>query len=115
MKKILIALILITLIAPVAMIGANGEGPGQIITEPGQIEAFFEWGLGFIWGLMIVAVTVMLLFAGFNFVTAGGDETKIKTAKDMLKYSLIGIAIIVLSGSILYLIQNILQEGAITN
>ena len=111
MKKIFLVLILITLLVPVFVVASEG-GPGVIWREPGDVERFFSWALNFIWGLMIVAVTVMLLFAGFTFITAGGEEAKITKAKDMLKYSLIGVAVIVLSGSILWLIQNTLQEGA---
>jgi len=41
----------------------------------------------------IVAV-LAIIYAGFMFVTASGDEEKIKTAKKILLYSVIGIAIL---------------------
>ncbi|MDO8523219.1 MAG: TrbC/VirB2 family protein [bacterium] len=43
----------------------------------------------------IPVATIFLLYAGFLFVTARGDETKLKTAKEVFWYTVIGTAIIV--------------------
>ncbi len=41
-----------------------------------------------------VIAVVMIMYAGFTYVTAGGDMSKIKTATDMLLYTSIGAAIL---------------------
>lgn len=41
-----------------------------------------------------VIAVVMIMYAGFTYVTAGGDMNKIKTATDMLLYTSIGAAIL---------------------
>jgi hypothetical protein len=42
----------------------------------------------------IPAAAIFLIYTGFLFVSARGDETKLKTAKEMFKYTVIGTAII---------------------
>jgi len=44
--------------------------------------------------LMIMATVLYLLYAGFMFVIAKGDPTKLKKAKDALFWGLIGAALI---------------------
>lgn len=41
-----------------------------------------------------VLAVIAIIFAGFKFVTAGGDEGKLKTAKAILLYTVIGIVIL---------------------
>ena len=41
-----------------------------------------------------VIATVMIIYAGFKYVTAGGNDTKIKEAHDALKWAVIGAAIL---------------------
>lgn len=44
----------------------------------------------------IVAV-VMVMIAGFNFITANGDSSKISTARSALTYAVIGLIIVALA------------------
>lgn len=44
--------------------------------------------------LMIMAATLYLLYAGFMFVTAKGDPTRLKTAQNALLWGLVGVALI---------------------
>lgn len=55
-----------------------------------------NWVLGF---LALVAIVIVLI-GGFEWMTAGGSEDKVKTAKTRLKYGLIGLAIIFLAWAI---------------
>ena len=48
------------------------------------------------WAVGLVAV-VMGMYAGILFITAGGDAAKVSTARNILLYSIIGIAVAVLA------------------
>jgi len=51
---------------------------------------------------------LMYVWAGFQFLTAGGDEKKIATAKKTLVWTTIGIAVLVMSKGIILAVEGIL-------
>lgn len=51
-------------------------------------------------GLLGALLLVYLIMAGFLWMTAGGDDTKVKKARDMIKNAVIGIVIIAASMAI---------------
>jgi hypothetical protein len=46
-------------------------------------------------GFLGIVFLVLLLYAGFLWMTAAGDETKTKKAKDIIMQSIIGLVIVV--------------------
>jgi len=59
-------------------------------------------------GAVVAAVAV--IYAGFMFVTAQGDEGKIKTAKATLLYTVIGLAILLGARVIASVIENTIRS-----
>lgn len=57
--------------------------------------------LSFIVGIVAV---IMVITAGFKYVTAGGDSNKITSAKNTLIYAIIGVAIAVLAQVIVHFV-----------
>ena len=53
----------------------------------------------FSWVVGLVAV-IMVIFGGFRYVTAAGDTTKTKSARDTILYALIGLLIVALAQTI---------------
>ncbi len=51
-------------------------------------------------GIVGVVAVIMIVVAGFKYITSGGDSAKLTSAKNTLVYALIGIVIVVLSQSI---------------
>lgn len=47
---------------------------------------------------------IVIIIGGFMYVTAGGDAGKIKTARDTIIYSVIGLVVIALAQSIIVFI-----------
>ncbi len=60
--------------------------------------------------LLGIIFVVLILIAGYNWMTAGGEEEKIRKAKDTIKKAIIGLAIIILSYAITYFVFKYLGE-----
>lgn len=56
--------------------------------------------------LAVPVIAVMIIYAGFLFVTAGGDETQIEDAKSTALYVAIGAAIILGADLIIAVLEN---------
>lgn len=59
-----------------------------------DLQTIFMNVLDMVQTIMIMASTLYLLFAGFMFVTAKGDPTKLKKAQNALLWGLVGAALI---------------------
>lgn len=64
--------------------------------------------LDFVFNIALVAAPLMVVIAGFLFVTGGGDPLKLKRARDILLWTAIGFSIILVSKGIPFLIKDIL-------
>jgi hypothetical protein len=40
---------------------------------------------------------IVIILAGFNYVSAGGDKNKLELAQDMLNYGILGLVLVVLA------------------
>ncbi len=63
-------------------------------------------------GFLGIIVLLFVLYGGYLWLTSGGDERKVETAKRVLKNSAIGLVIIILSFAITSFILNRLEEAA---
>ena len=63
--------------------------------------------------LLGVIAVIFLLWAGFLFITAGGDPDKVNTARQNVMYAMVGVAVAVLARGIVSLVQGLMktQEG----
>ena len=62
----------------------------------------------FIYKVALVLAPLLIVIGGFYFVTASGDPAKIETGKNIIKYTLIGLLIILLSRGLITLIKQVL-------
>jgi len=77
-----------------------GWGGAQVPTEVSSAKSMvqiIQGGLNFLLGISGLLAMVMLVIGGFMFFAASGDEKRAETAKSMVKYSIMGIAVVVLS------------------
>lgn len=81
------------------------------IETPGQALELLQRILSFAWIVLMVIVVIMLLYGGFKFVTASEDGNEIEKARIMMKFSLIGIMLMILAGGAVVLIMNIVSGG----
>ncbi|PIY97225.1 MAG: hypothetical protein COY66_00555 [Candidatus Kerfeldbacteria bacterium CG_4_10_14_0_8_um_filter_42_10] len=67
--------------------------------------------LQWILGLLGLVAVIIVLYGGFVWMTAGGNQEKIKKAKKILMNALIGLAIILLSWAIVYFVMGIINNS----
>lgn len=51
-----------------------------------------------------VAALFFLMYAGFKFVTSGGDPKQVQSAKQTMTFAIIGLALVLLSFAIIFFI-----------
>jgi hypothetical protein len=87
-----------------ASVGAEGCDNGSGKTVPQimiVIVEVFSWVVG-------VLAVIFAIYAGFIYVTSGGEQSKIKLAKDTLLYVVIGLVVVALSQ---VLVQFVLKKA----
>lgn len=119
MKKILLSfLLLISVLMPLSSVFAQlklneeisgntrsmgGSAGYRDVTSAGLPEAIAAIIKAFL-GTLGVILVIMVVAAGWNWFTAGGDSTKVKKAKDQMVNAIIGIIIIFSAYSITYFV-----------
>jgi len=65
------------------------------------------------YALIIIGVLAVLIFiyAGFLYLTASGDEAKLKRAKDTVLYAVVGVAVAVLGFVAVLTVQRFIVQG----
>jgi uncharacterized membrane protein YozB (DUF420 family) len=63
--------------------------------------------VGPLFSILIAISVIFLLYAGYTFVTAGGDASKIETARNTLIFAIIGIVVAFLSLGIYNLLKGL--------
>lgn len=77
-----------------ASLAANvGESAG--LGQPKPLTAIVGQIINVVLGFLGIVLLGYLLYAGFLWMTAGGDEEGVKKAKGMIKNAIIGLIIIV--------------------
>lgn len=49
---------------------------------------------------------VMIIYASFTYVTSSGEQSKIKRAKDIILYAVVGLVVIVISRTLIAFVLN---------
>jgi uncharacterized membrane protein YuzA (DUF378 family) len=53
-----------------------------------------------------IAAVIMIIYAGFRYVTSAGSEGGVKTAKNAIIYAIIGLVVVALAQSIVHFVIN---------
>lgn len=110
--KIILTLsfILSVLMVPGFLVFVTGaESPpehvGDIEGLYGLIEEIRNW----IYGFLALIVVVFLLIAAYYFITASGSEDKVNKGREMVKYAIIGIVIMLLAAGVFGIIESVVN------
>ena len=79
--------------------GVPSSSINSVAGLAGLLNNLIDWGFYFI---LLISVA-FFLYAGFIYVTQGGDEDATKKAKNMIIYAVLGVAIALLSQGFLYI------------
>ena len=82
------------------------------------MSVFFTWIQGIldrfvqivVWPVFVGASIIMLIYAGFLFVTANGDPGKIKSAREVVMWAVIGIIVGILAFSAVGIVRNFINS-----
>lgn len=97
--------------AAVNLGGSNVQGglQGSADSADNAVQSLITNAIGF---LYLVAV-IFALWGGFNILTAGGDEEKVKKGKTILIQAAIGLVVIWLASSIItFIVTKILVNAS---
>lgn len=92
----------ITLLNPLAC-SSSANDPGFLCIGKAIMLLLFN--------IAIPLTVIMVIVGGFQILTAGGDPEKFKTGRKTLIYAVIGFAIVLISGGVVQLIQNLLNAA----
>ncbi|MDD4271233.1 MAG: pilin [Patescibacteria group bacterium] len=129
-KKIILAVLLFSLainfcLAQNASAGVNADlrtqlnnagrpswGSGDVTTGANSLSGIMATGIKAFLGLLGIIFLVLIIYAGFLWMTAQGDEEKVTKAKDTITRAVIGLVIIILAYSITYFVFSNLPGSA---
>jgi len=82
------------------------ENPLKVGSIPDLIYAVVDW---FVIAIGPAIAVVMIIYGGFQILTAGGDPKKFEEGKKAILYAVVGYGIILLAEGVILIIQNLLQ------
>jgi len=90
---------------------------GSVVPSTGTIQNPLAYGkfedlvnaiIGFLIKIGIPIASVMFVIAGVVFVTSSGDPNKVKTAKNIMIYTAVGLAVILVASGLIKVLQSLL-------
>lgn len=90
-RKILLALILVSLIIPLTTKAVELKNP--LIVD--SFQELVEVLINVVFTLALAIAPIMYIIAGFFYLTSAGDPKKIETAKKIIIYTTVGLIIVV--------------------
>lgn len=122
-KKIVPHLIVFSILfVPMLFVDAQAAKKGPVFSNPlGEgnnvsVFALITALADFVLQLLSAFVVLVIIYAGFLFVTAGGSDDKISKAKKFFMWAIIGGVVILAANAISGLICNTLEPfGAVCN
>lgn len=112
MKKILLISILIGLLI-LPTIGLTQSRPTtttDIKKVPQDVHPLkvLERIVDVVFTILLIFAALMIVVAGFYFITASGDTEKVKTARNFVLYALIGVIVAFLARGLIWFIDNVI-------
>lgn len=117
-KKLFFLIILFfLLITPLILQAQNpyldrleGVGTQAYDQTPGDPRAVIMSIVTILLGFLGVVFIILIIAGGYQWLTSGGNEEKIKHARDRIIHAIIGLIIIILSYAIAFFVTNQLEN-----
>lgn len=109
MKEKIIALTSISLLlVPVVALAQPPETLPAVVTTPGDIIRIIETVANWLFVILLAVALIFILIAAYQFLTSGGDPTRVAAARQNLLYALVGIAVAFLARGLVALVRFVL-------
>jgi len=111
LKYISGAVLLLISQAPSAVLAACNTPCTDIICNPicyPSIPALIDAVITFVMVIAMMLVPLMIVWAGILYVTSAGDTEKTQKAKDVIKYTVLGALIVLMSKGIIAAIKGVI-------
>lgn len=82
--------------------------PDISISSADSLLTQFVSIMNFIFSGALILAVILIIIGGISYMTAGGDETKLGTAKKRVIWGLVGAAIVIAAWGLIALIANYL-------
>lgn len=86
--------------------GSLGSGGNE--AGPPALGAIISSLIGVILIMAFVTTLLYMLLGGFDWVTSGGDKTKLQSARDKITNALIGLVVVGASWAVMMIVGNFL-------
>ena len=89
----------------------SGNVPGIGQGEVGPFVIWLNWIINFlVWPIVVAAVIITFMMAGFIYLTAQGEPSKISTANKAVAWGVVGVIIIIVAFSIISTVNWLLGQ-----
>ncbi len=106
LSKIIVVPLLIVAFSPLLV----GAADVVKINNPLKVESFqalIEVVISAIFNIALLIAPLLIIISGFYWLTAADDPKKVETAKNIIKYTVIGLIIIIASKGIINLFKSV--------
>jgi len=87
--------------------GANLPG-SNIANEQSRFGSFFGGLMGAIMVVAAILALMYLLWGGLEWITSGGDKSKVETARNKITQAIVGLIVLAAATAIFVLLQQFL-------
>lgn len=107
MKKYILPALMLTVVLVPLSFGLAAEPPFSMPSQANfdiwtQLSTILNW----FFNALIFIAAIMIVYSGWQYVTAAGDTGKTGKALNTLIYALIGVAIALLAKGLIYVVVN---------
>lgn len=106
--KTLNKIIIISLIASPLIALAQPQTAPVIAEDPEALLNLIDRATNWFFSIILVLAVIFILVSAFEYLTAWGNEERLKAAKNTLVYALVAIVLAVLARGIVSIVVNVL-------
>lgn len=113
MKKVIVSVLTISMLMVIPFL-VNAQPVGDIPAGQIDIWTLLIKTLNWFFNITIIIAAIFLVFAGWQYITAGGDEEKMKNGLNTLIRALIGVGIALLAKGLIYIVSTFIVGTGVT-
>jgi len=115
MRKYIVPVLLLSFFIATPCFGLTATDTPPMALSDGDINIWeiLDNVMNWFFNIVVFIAAIMVIFAGWQYVTAAGDSSKTKKALDTLVFALIGLGIALLSKGIIYIVGYVFKQSVI--